>query len=82
MPRGRIKEILYTSRIDSSPGTRKCHGNKKEHRIKKGTTFLAIKSGLEEKSYCLKCARVILERGEQKMQSLMELLEEAENAKQ
>jgi len=78
MPRGRIKEILHTSRIDRSPGKRKCRGDRQNHVIHRGAPFLAIKDGLVEKSYCLKCARIILERGSVKLSSLIDELEKAE----
>lgn len=55
-----------------------CRGDRKNHVIPRGAPFLAIKDGLGEKSYCLLCARVILERGEGKLSALLEMLEAAE----
>ena len=74
MPKGRIKEILHTSSFKRSPGTRKCRGDQKNHTISKGDEFLSIKDGLSEKSYCLECARTILERGQSKLAVLLKKL--------
>ena len=78
MPRGRTKEILHTARIDNSPGKRMCRGDRKNHTIQRGSAFLAIKDGLGEKSYCLKCARAIIDQGRKRLDTLVCKLEEAE----
>lgn len=75
--RGRIKEIIITSRIDRSPGKRMCHANRQNHVIHRGSYFLAIKDGLSEKSYCLSCAKKILNNGQRKMNNLILELEKA-----
>lgn len=78
MARGRIKEILHTARIDRAPGKRMCRGDRQNHIIPRGSAFLSIKDGLGEKSYCPKCARIILERGRKNIDALICQLEQAE----
>lgn len=78
MPKGRIKEVLHTSKFAKSPGTRMCRGDRKNHTIQPGDSFLSVKDGLGEKSYCLKCARVILERGRTTLEKLLAKLEKEE----
>ena len=55
-----------------------CRGDRQNHVIERGDTYLAIKDGLNDKIYCLACARVILERGHTKLRRLFEALENAE----
>lgn len=56
-----------------------CHAHKKENKIRKGHVYLSIKDGLNEKSYCLECSRRILEKGRERLNSLIRELEENEN---
>lgn len=77
MPRGRLKQILHTASFRSSPGTRMCHADHKGHKIKKGKIYLSIKDGLNEKSYCLFCAKLILENGKKQLESLLDNLNKA-----
>jgi hypothetical protein len=78
MPKGRIKEILHTADIAKSPGRRMCRGDRENHSIQPGDWFLRVKDGLGEKSYCLKCARVILDRGKVKLDKLVAKLTKVE----
>lgn len=82
MPRGRPKEILHTACFEQAAmrGRRRiCQGDRQNHSIPPGSWCLIIKNGLEEKSYCLECARKILERGRVKLDSLCAALDEAES---
>ncbi|MGE5528239.1 MAG: hypothetical protein ACM3X6_03750 [Patescibacteria group bacterium] len=81
MSRGRIKSILHTAHISQASlrgRHRICRGDSKNHIIPFGGWYLGIKDGLEEKSYCLKCARAILEKGQMKLDILIKNLEKAE----
>lgn len=81
MPGGRTKEILHTAWFGQAGPLgrhRVCRGDRKNHPILPGAWYFAIKDGLEEKSYCLVCARRILERGHSTLEKLFSELEEAE----
>ncbi len=80
MPRGRTKEILHTADFKKAAlrGPRRiCHGNRRDHSIPPGSWCFTVKDGLGEKGYCLECARVILERGREKLNDLFAKLERA-----
>jgi|GEM_PF-5756760 len=73
MPRGRTKEILHTATFQQAAlrgRPRICCGDRRNHSILPGSWCLTIKDGLGEKSYCLICAQVILERGRMKLNDL------------
>jgi hypothetical protein len=81
MPRGRTKEILHTARFEQAAmrgPLRICRGDRQNHSIPRGSWCLTIKDGLGEKSYCLECARAILERGRVKLNALFAELQNAE----
>ena len=57
-----------------------CRADRKNHVIRPGETMLVVKDGLGEKSYCLACARTILQRGRQKLEALFRELERSVNS--
>ena len=78
VPRGRVKAILHTARFAeaSSRGRRpECRADRQHHPIPPGAWYLAIKDGMNEKKYCLECARAILERGREQLNELFQCLE-------
>lgn len=78
MPRGRIKEILHAARFgqaDSRGRPRLCRGDRQNHPIAPGDWYLAIKDGLAEKTYCLVCAKAVLDQGRGKLATLVSKLD-------
>ena len=66
----RTKELLHSAWFQESPGRRKCRRNR-THTINPGYRCFVIKDGLNEKSYCLACAKVILQRGKKQLETLL-----------
>lgn len=78
MPRGRVKQLLHTAefRVVSTRGRMPlCSGDRWQHLFSRGDSLLRIKDGLNEKNYCLVCARAILEKGQQDLEKLLIELE-------
>lgn len=68
---GATKSVLRTCYVEDSKGTRKCGRNKK-HPITKGDRCLVFKESMKSpKSYCVPCARIILERGQEDLARLI-----------
>ena len=78
MAGGSVKQILYSSCFEKAKGLRSCRRNKDNHKIGKDEYCLSIKSGLNYKYYCLQCARIILEKGQKELNSLIEELSRLE----
>jgi hypothetical protein len=67
---GRPKELLRPCRYEVAVRLRHCAQND-EHLISAGERCLVFKENMQQKSYCLACARAILERGRHRVEELV-----------
>ena len=66
----RPKDLLRSARADVAKRQRRCAQSKK-HVIQAGEKCLLFEENLSKKSYCLPCARSILERAKKQLQDLL-----------
>jgi hypothetical protein len=67
---GRSKNILKNCNFEIALRPRKCSGNKK-HIISAGDRCLVFKENMRKNNYCLKCAKIIIERGISNLQEMI-----------
>ncbi len=62
----KIRDLLVHVSVEAAKGARGCARNRKEHHIPKGQLCLCVKGGPrnQQKSYCLVCARDILQHAQ------------------
>jgi hypothetical protein len=56
-----------------------CRADRANHKLDRGDWYLAIKDGMQEKKYCIDCARAILKRGQTKLAELLDRLADIES---
>ena len=74
----RPKELLRSSCIERAERKRKCCQSK-EHSIAGGDICLVFCEELQRKSYCMACAKSILERAERQLKELSSQLQGVRN---
>jgi hypothetical protein len=67
----RQKEVLRPCRFEVAKGKRHC-GRDKKHIISPGETCLTFHENMRDKSYCLPCARPMLERARTQLEALLQ----------
>lgn len=66
---GRIKSIVVRVEIDHAMKAHNCQANA-SHRIERGDMRLKVQNGRSRDHYCVACARTILQRDFDELQSL------------
>jgi hypothetical protein len=67
---GRLKRLLSTSELETAQRVRSCSRNK-SHKIPKGDRCLVVKESMAKNSYCMSCARLILEKAQDEVAALL-----------
>ncbi len=70
----RPKSVVVSMEITVAGRAHDCRYNK-NHRLEKGVSRLTIKEDGDEHHYCLTCAKVFLQQGTTRLQSLSEEVE-------
>ena len=69
------KSVLRNCYFEVSKGNRECRRNRK-HKIAEGQRCLVFKDSMQSpKSYCIPCARIILEKARGDLENLLDELE-------
>lgn len=66
----KLKQLLSTSEFQTAQRQRICARNR-AHRISKGERCLTVKENMSERSYCIECARLILQKAHEEVSALM-----------
>jgi hypothetical protein len=66
----KLKQLLSTSEFQTAQRQRTCSRNR-AHKIPKGGRCLTVKENMSERSYCLECARSILQKAHDEVSALM-----------
>lgn len=61
---GKLKRLVTTSEFETAQRQRRCSRNR-SHKIAKGERCLVVKENMSKRSYCLECARLILEKAQE-----------------
>ena len=65
----RIKSLIIRSEVDTAKRAHNCKGNAR-HRIKRGDKRFKVHDGRNWRHYCLQCANTIVERDQNKLDTL------------
>jgi len=66
----KLKRLLTTSAFETAQRERKCSRNN-DHKISKGDLCLTVKENMAKRSYCVRCARLILEKAREEVLGLL-----------
>ena len=69
----RLKRLLSTCEFETAQRRRRCARNK-GHLIEKGQICLVVKENMAKRSYCIECARLILEKAHEEVLGLLSKL--------
>ena len=69
----RIKSLVTSAEVEVAKHAHNCRRNKR-HRINCGEKRLSVRNGRSCSRYCLACAKVIVQRGIEKLHKLQEEL--------
>ena len=74
-----VKDVLRNVRTEVAGRRRKCYRHPKKHVISKGDVCLVVKDGPQKQStYCLVCARDILDVALQRVEALSAVISEVD----